>query len=72
MDVVYNHSFHSSGRPSTSWCLAATIATTAMAASNGSCCGNELADERSMVRKFIVDSVTYWAQEYKFVVSALT
>ena len=33
--------------------------------SNGSGCGNELADERSMVRKFIVDSVTYWAKEYK-------
>lgn len=33
--------------------------------SNGSGCGNELASERSMVRKFIVDSVVYWAQEYK-------
>lgn len=33
--------------------------------SNGSGCGNELADERPMVRKFIVDSVTYWAREYK-------
>lgn len=33
--------------------------------SNGSGCGNELADERSMVRKFIVHSVTYWAREYK-------
>lgn len=33
--------------------------------SNGSGCGNELADERSMVRKMIVDSVVYWATEYK-------
>lgn len=33
--------------------------------SNGSGCGNELADERSMVRKLIVDSVTWWAREYK-------
>lgn len=32
---------------------------------NGSGCGNELADERSMVRKMIVDSVVYWAEEYK-------
>lgn len=32
--------------------------------SNGSGCGNELASERSMVRKFIVDSVKYWADEY--------
>lgn len=33
--------------------------------SNGSGCGNELADERSMVRKMIVDSVVHWASEYK-------
>jgi len=33
--------------------------------SNGSGCGNETASERLMVRKFIVDSVCYWAREYK-------
>lgn len=32
--------------------------------SNGSACGNEVATERAMVRKFIVDSVAYWAEEY--------
>ena len=32
--------------------------------SNGSGCGNELASERFMVRKLIVDAVTYWAKEY--------
>ena len=32
--------------------------------SNGSCCGNDTASERSMVRKYIVDSVKYWADEY--------
>lgn len=32
--------------------------------SNGSGCGNELASERSMVRKMMVDSVSYWATEY--------
>ncbi|RII36029.1 type I pullulanase [Clostridium chromiireducens] len=32
--------------------------------SNGSGCGNELASERYMVRKLIVDSVVYWAKEY--------
>ncbi|WP_297422995.1 type I pullulanase [Clostridium sp.] len=31
---------------------------------NGSGCGNELASERYMVRKLIVDSVVYWAKEY--------
>lgn len=32
--------------------------------SNGSFCGNDTASERAMVRKFIVDSVNYWADEY--------
>ncbi len=32
--------------------------------SNGSGCGNDTASERSMVKKFIVDSVCYWADEY--------
>ena len=32
--------------------------------SNGSACGNDTASERSMVRKYIVDSVKYWADEY--------
>lgn len=31
---------------------------------NGSGCGNETASERPMMRKFIVDSVTYLADEY--------
>ncbi len=32
--------------------------------SNASGCGNELATERSMVRKFILDSLRYWIREY--------
>ena len=32
--------------------------------SNGSGCGNDTASERSMVHKYIVDSVKYWADEY--------
>ena len=32
--------------------------------SHGSGCGNDTASERSMVRKYIVDSVKYWADEY--------
>ncbi len=32
--------------------------------SNGSGCGNDTASERSMVRKYIVDSVNYWVEEY--------
>lgn len=33
--------------------------------SNASACGNETASERAMMRKFIIDSVVYWAKEYK-------
>jgi pullulanase len=32
--------------------------------SNASGCGNEIATERSMVRKFIIDSIYYWANEF--------
>ena len=32
--------------------------------SNASGCGNDTATERAMVRKYIVDSVKYWATEY--------
>ena len=32
--------------------------------SNGSYCGNDTASERAMVKKYIVDSVKYWADEY--------
>ncbi|HGY57119.1 MAG TPA: type I pullulanase [Caldithrix abyssi] len=32
---------------------------------NGSGCGNELRSEHPMVRRFIVESVKYWAEEYK-------
>lgn len=31
---------------------------------NGTGCGNELASDRPMVRKFIVDSIKYWMTEY--------
>ena len=32
--------------------------------SNASACGNETASERAMMRKFILESVKYWAEEY--------
>lgn len=32
--------------------------------SNGSGCGNETASERSMTRKYMVDSIKYWQEEY--------
>jgi pullulanase len=33
--------------------------------SDASACGNEVASERPMVRKLIVESVAYWAKEYR-------
>ncbi|PZD97007.1 type I pullulanase [Paenibacillus sambharensis] len=33
--------------------------------SNGSHCGNDVASERPMVRKFIVDSILHWAKNYR-------
>ena len=33
--------------------------------SNGSGCGNETASEHKMFRKFIIDSLKFWATEYK-------
>lgn len=32
--------------------------------SNASGCGNEIASERTMVRKYIIDSLKYWADEF--------
>jgi pullulanase len=32
--------------------------------SNASACGNETASERPMMRKFIIESLKYWVQEY--------
>ena len=64
MDVVYNHTYALD-----SW-LWRTVPwyhyrqNEDGTASNGSGCGNELASERSMCAKYIVDSVLYWAEEY--------
>ena len=32
--------------------------------SNGSGCGNDIATERPMVHRFILDSILYWTREY--------
>ena len=31
---------------------------------DGSACGNETASDRYMFRKYMIDSVVYWAKEY--------
>ena len=65
MDVVYNHTY------SLDSCLNRIVPyyyyrfTNSGDASNGSGCGNETASERRMFRKYMVDSVTYWQNEYQ-------
>lgn len=64
MDVVYNHTFNIEG----SW-FQKTVPDyyyrkVGENYSNASGCGNEIASDRAMVRKYIVDSVVYLAKEY--------
>lgn len=66
MDVVYNHTF-TAGDSSFSLIVPGYYYRMDSNGkyTNGSGCGNETASERAMMRKFIVDSVVYWATEYK-------
>ena len=59
MDVVYNHTYN------TNYCFNQLVpGYFYRPGQNTSGCGNDVASERSMVSKFIVDSVKYWAEEY--------
>ena len=64
MDVVYNHTFSTD-----SW-FQYTVPNYYYRVnpdgsfSNGSGCSNDTASEHLMFRKYMVDSVTYWAKEY--------
>lgn len=65
LDVVYNHTFNIEGsnfqrtapdyfyrkRPDGTY-------------ANGSGCNNETASEKPMMRRFMVESILYWAKEY--------
>ncbi len=65
MDVVYNH-VHSADSFSFNLIVPgyfSRINDTGVY-SNGSGCGNDTASERAMVKKYIVDSVLYWVEEY--------
>ena len=65
MDVVYNHVFEAG-----SFCFNQIVpgyfsrAHADGSYSNGSGCGNDTASERAMVRKYIVDSIVYWKEQY--------
>ncbi len=64
MDVVYNHTYdgNSSFNKIVPYYYYRFDSTGGW--SNGSGCGNETASERIMFRKYMADSVRYWATEY--------
>ena len=65
MDVVYNHVYDASSFSQTKIVPGYWFRTDGDGKlTSASGCGNDSASERSMVRKFIVDSVKYWASEY--------
>ncbi|MDR0876666.1 MAG: type I pullulanase, partial [Treponema sp.] len=65
MDVVYNHTYQTGAGPFDHLVPGYYYRTTDTGAyANGSACGNEVASERPMVRKYIIDSCLYWAKEY--------
>ena len=65
MDVVYNHTYDVMG------CALGRVVPQYFyrlnedgSYANGSGCGNETASDHEMYRKFMVESVCYWAREY--------
>ena len=65
MDVVYNHVFDASTFSQSKIAPGYWFRTDSDGKlTSASGCGNDSASERAMVRKFIVDSVKYWANEY--------
>ncbi len=66
MDVVYNHTFTTGNSPMDTLVPGYYYRRDEEGNyTNGSGCGNETASEKPMMRKFIVDSVKFWAEEYK-------
>lgn len=65
MDVVYNH-VYDAGQFCFNRIVPGYFSRQRQDGSltNDSGCGNDTASERPMVRKFIVDSLCYWAEEY--------
>lgn len=66
MDVVYNHLYSAIGSSFDVLMPGYYFRYTEKGTlSNGSGCGNETASEMPMFRKFMIDSVLFWASEYK-------
>ena len=64
MDVVYNHMYRNENPLNSTVPYYFFRQNPDGSFSNGSGCGNEFASERPMARKYLIDSVLYWAQEY--------
>ena len=65
LDVVYNHTFETENSNLNKIVPNYYYRQNEFGGfSNGSGCGNEIASERKMVRKFIVDSIKYWTNEF--------
>lgn len=65
MDVVYNHTFDVGSSNFTQTCPDYFYRTREDGSlGNASGCGNETASERPMMRKFMLESIRWWAEEY--------
>ena len=65
LDVVYNHTFSIDGSNfQRTFPKEYYRYTAAGKPSDGSGCGNETASERTLMRRFMLESMRYWAEEY--------
>ena len=64
MDVVYNHTYRTENPLNNTVPYYFFRQNPDGSFSNGSGCGNEFASERPMARRYLIDSILYWAEEY--------
>ena len=64
MDVVYNHTYRTENPLNNTVPYYFFRQNPDGSFSNGSGCGNEFASERPMARRYLIDSILYWAREY--------
>ena len=64
MDVVYNHTYRTETPLNNTVPYYFFRQNPDGSFSNGSGCGNEFASERPMARRYLIDSILYWAKEY--------
>lgn len=66
MDVVYNHMYDAAGSPFEQLAPGYFFRLNPDGSySDGAACGNETASERPMMRQFMIESLKYWAEEYR-------